>query len=216
MMNGYQNLCQKFLGIAFIVGPLLFILAALVFTVITVQHGSELEAQERLYTEGFFMSYAVILFIPIYLELARLLGQHCPRYGLLCAVLGLFGMAAAVLAATARIWQLTFIRAGINESVWDLLAATPELMPLALLAPFGPLTNALLGIGLLRVPAFPRWSAVLLIVGGISFVLAQAVGIAITFFYPLATIAWFVALAPLGWRYLTGRVTSFEAAAALS
>ncbi|MCA9874652.1 MAG: hypothetical protein KC441_13375 [Anaerolineales bacterium] len=205
-MNRYQNLYQKFLGIAFIVGPLLFVLAALVFTLITMQLGFELEAQEQLYIEGIIMSYAVILFIPIYLELARLLGQRYPRYGLICAVLGLFGMATAVLAATARIWQLTFLRAGVNESVWDLIETTPEMMPIALLAPFGPLTTLLLGIGLLRVPTFPRWSALLLIVGGISFVLAQAAGIAIAFFYPLATIAWFVALAPLGWRIWAGRV----------
>ena len=40
-MNRYQHLYQKFLGIAFIVGPLLFVLAALVFTTITMQHGIE-------------------------------------------------------------------------------------------------------------------------------------------------------------------------------
>lgn len=214
-MNRYQNGYRKLLGIAFIAGPLLFVLAALVFTVITMQHGLELEAQERLYSEGILMGYALIVFIPIYLDLARLVGQRFPRYGLFCAVLGLFSMAAGVLAATARIWQLTFIRAGVNESVWDLLGATPEIMPIALLAPLGPLTSLLLGIGLLRVPTFPRRSAALLIVGGISFPLAQAVGLAIRFFYPLATIAWFVALAPLGWRYLTDRVANFEAAAAL-
>ena len=211
-MNRYQHLYRKFLGIAFIVGPLLFVLAALVFTVITRQYGFGLEAQERLYTEGIIMSYALITFIPIYLELARTLGQRFPGYGLVCAVLGLFGMAAGVLAGTARIWQLTFIRAGVNESVWDLLATTPEIMPIALLAPFGPLTTVLLGIGLLRVPAFPRRSAVLLIVGGTSFVIAQGAAIAIAFFYPLATMAWFVALAPLGWRYLTEKVANFEVA----
>jgi hypothetical protein len=67
------------------------------------------------------------------------------------------------------------------------------------------LTQKALGIGLLRVPTFPRGSSALLIVAGIGFVMAQAGGIAITFFYPLATIAWLIALAPLGWRYLRGK-----------
>lgn len=44
-MSRYQHLYQKFLGVAFVLGPLLFVLAALVFTVITRQHGFELEAQ---------------------------------------------------------------------------------------------------------------------------------------------------------------------------
>lgn len=161
-------------------------------------------------TPGSQERYAVIKLASVLLvfpELGRILGQHFPRYGLVCTVLGLFGMATAVLAATARIWQLTFLRAGVNESVWDLLAATPELMPVGLLAPLGPLTAVFLGIGLLRVPAFPHWSAALLIVGGISFVISQGAAVAITFLCPLATIAWFVALAPLGWRIWTGRVS---------
>ena len=211
-MNRYQNLYQKFLGIAFIVGPLIFLLAALEFVRITAQLGFELAAQEQLYREGILMSYAVILFIPIYLELARLLGQDFPRYAIVCAVLGLFGMAVAIVAATARIWQLTFINAGVNESVWDLLAGTPQIMAVALLGPLGPLTSLLLGICLLRVPTFSRWQAALLIVAGIAFVMAQAGGVAINFLYPLATVAWFVALTPMGWRILMGKTVEGQLA----
>lgn len=209
-MNSYQSLYRKFLGIAFIAGPLLFVMAA-VYLVITINRfGTDVEAfGPQGYLEGILMSFAVILFIPIYLELARLLGQHSPRYGLLCAVSGLFGMAASVLPATARIWQLTFLRAGINEEVWDLLGTTPEIMPIALFGLLAPLTSLLLGIGLLRVPSYSRWTAVSLIVAGISFLMAQVTGTDALFillvFYPLATVAWLVALAPMGWRYLTDR-----------
>ena len=177
------------MGIAFFVGPLLFLLAALVFVVDTLQVSSEIEFQEKQHIEGILLTYAAILFIPICLELARWLGQHFPAYGLVCAVLGLFGWAAAVIPATARIWQLIFNRAGVVESVWDLMETTPEILPVALLALFGPLTSLLLGIGFLRVAPFPRWSAAFLIVAGISFVSAQAASVATAFFYPLATIA---------------------------
>lgn len=64
-MKGYQNLYQKFLCIVFITGPLLFILAAIIFIVIIIQYGFELEAQERLFYEGIIMGYVLILFIPI-------------------------------------------------------------------------------------------------------------------------------------------------------
>jgi hypothetical protein len=205
-MNAYQSLSRKAVGIAFMLGPLLFLVGSLYTTAIVLSLGEGLEAQGKLYLEGVLMSYAVILFIPVYLELARIMGAHLPRYGIICAGLGLFGMAAAVLAATARIWQLTFIRAGVLESVWDLLETTPEILPVALLAPFGPLASLLLGVGLLRVPSFSLWRAALLILAGFSFVMAQAVGIGFVIFYPIATIAWTIALVPLGWRYLSGEM----------
>lgn len=76
-------------------------------------------------------------------------------------------------ASPARIWQLTFLRAGVNESVWDLVKGTPELLSVAIFGPLLPLASLLLGIGLLGVPAFPGWSASLLIVAGMAFVIAQ-------------------------------------------
>jgi hypothetical protein len=79
----------------------------------------------------------------------------------------------------------------------------------ALLGVLGPLTSLFLGIGFLRVPNFSRWTAVLLMVAGISMVLAQNTGTdnlpVFLFFYPLATAAWLAALAPMGWRYLTDK-----------
>lgn len=48
--------------------------AALVFVMLTMRLRFELEAQAQLYREGILMGCTVILFIPIYLELARLLG----------------------------------------------------------------------------------------------------------------------------------------------
>lgn len=42
----------------------------------------------------------------------------------------------------------------------------------------------------------------------ILFIISQGAAIAIAFFYPLATAAWFIALVPLGWRYLTDKAAN--------
>lgn len=116
-MTAYQSLSRKAVGIAFMLGPLLFLVGSLYTIAIVLSLGEGLDALGILYPEGILMSYALILFIPVYLELAHLLGEHFPRYAIICAGLGLFGMGASVLAATARIWQVAFLRAGVQESV---------------------------------------------------------------------------------------------------
>lgn len=193
-MSRYQQLIRKAVGVAFIAGPALFVLAA----GIKLNVGTARES----FVEGILIGYGSILFVIIYLELADILGQEMPYFGFLCAVCGLVGMTAAMVPAAARIWQLAFIRNGIDQSVWVLMRETPELLALGALAPLGPLASVLLGLGFWRTRVLSHWTALLLIVAGLAFILAQAFQIGFLFFYPLATVAWFIALTPLGWRTL--------------
>ena len=194
MLSRYQQLVQKATAIAFILGPTMFVLAASVK--LSVAMGRES------FVEGVLVGYGSILFVVIYLELAGKLGKEMPYLGFACAVFGLVGMTAGMVPAAARIWESVFIQHGVNESIWVLLRETPKLLALGALAPFGPLTSILLGIGFWRVSIYSRWTAVLLITAGFAFILAQAFQIGLLFFYPLATVAWMVALAPMGWRSL--------------
>lgn len=194
-MSRYQQLIHRAVGTAFILGPMLFVLAA----------GEKLRVglERESFMEGVLIGYGSILFVVIYLKLAGRLGEEMPHLGFVCALSGLAGMTAAVMPASARIWQLVFLRHGVNESIWALIHATPEFLPLGMLAPLGPLTSILLGIGFWQTRALPRWIAALLILAGIAFVLAQAFRIGLLYLYPFATVAWLLALAPTGWRHLT-------------
>lgn len=195
MLSSYQQLTHRASAVAFMAGPALFVLAAGV----KLNVGLERES----FVEGILIGYGSILFVVIYLKLSEILGQERPFWGFACALLGLVGMTAAMIPAAARIWQLVFIRNGVTESVWVLMRETPELLMLGVLAPLGPLASVLLGLGLWRVSTFPRGTALLLVVAGAAFILAQGFQIGLLFFYPLATVAWFIALAPIGWRDLT-------------
>jgi hypothetical protein len=75
--------------------------------------------------------------------------------------------------------------------------------------------------GFLIKGGLPRWTAVLLILAPIVFVMGQGGDESIAWWqvnimYPLACVTYFAALAPIGWRMLAGAapVRSAEAAAA--
>ena len=61
-----------------------------------------------------------------------------------------------------------------------------------------------LKIGLLRLGRSLRWSGVLLIAGGVSFIIAQALLIGLQLFYPLAMVFLLAGSRSIGWRLLNG------------
>jgi hypothetical protein len=202
-MNTYQTLQQKALGLAFILGPLFLIVGAVIYLLgIGLNPG-----RAHSWIEGIFMTYGIILMIPIYFELARILGQRSPIFGIICAITGL-GWGIGVMGATNRLMQVELIRVGLNEDIFDLFNH-PGWMPVIIWMLLGMFTSLLLGIGLLWRGGIPRWAAVLLILATIFFVIGQATEdelglIGPTVFYPLACLSWLVALAPTGLRYLSG------------
>jgi hypothetical protein len=205
-MSRYQELRQRALGVAFLLGPILFIAAALVFVMGVNLNPDGVGSR----TEGLLGFYGAILFIPIYLELARMLGERRPVFGLITTVTGLLGASAAVVAYFDRIQRATLVAAGVDAALYETIINTmiPETLATGLNALLFPLTSILLGIGLLAGNAMPKWAAIALLVAGLCFVAAQATETAfgLRVLYPLACVLWLVVLAPIGLRYLSGSV----------
>jgi hypothetical protein len=136
-------------GLAFIVGPLLLVSAALSFRLgvgVTAYGVSS-------WVEGGLMSFAFLLFVPIYLHLARVLGQHAPRLGLVSAVTGL-GIGLGMIPASIRLTQVGLDQLGVDVALFSL--QPPGQMVLVLWMGLGLLTTILLGIGFLIYGGLPR------------------------------------------------------------
>ncbi len=76
-MNTYQQQWQKFLGFAFIVGPILYFIGTLFMPLGNLGIG------------GMIAPYGVTLLIPVFMEMGRWIGQAQPRFGFVCTVLAL-------------------------------------------------------------------------------------------------------------------------------
>ena len=209
-MNTYQKLLQKVLGLAFILGPALFTTAAITFVLgINVTPDGVGSV-----TEGVIGYYGAILFILIYLDLARLLGQKAPYFGIFCALTGLLGAACGVMAMGDRIQRGILVAAGVDEALYQTIRATetPALLAIGLVCLFFPLTSIFLGAGFLRTKTIPAWAAIALILAGICFAGGQATEtqFGLTVLYPLSGILWLAALAPIGLRYLAADSQAYE------
>ena len=210
-MNAYQTLQQKALGLAFILAPLLLVLggAAFVLGIGLTPFGTDSVVDVVLF------GYGAMLMIPVFLELARILGQRAPVFGLICAVAGLF-WAFFEIPVTLKLVQMDIIDAGLNQSIWAIAGVHPAWLPIfPIVVLIGHIAPLLLGIGLLWKGGIPRWAAGLLIVGAILLVIGVGGGAEIAFWqtgivYPLATVAFLAALAPIGLRYLAGGSQVYE------
>ena len=203
-MNTYETLQQKALGLAFVLAPLLMVIgsAAYVLGIGLTPFGTDS------WVDGVFAAYGFLLMIPVTFELARILGQRAPVFGLICAILGL-GWGMSTVAAALKIVQMGIVNAGLNESIWTVMETAPGsllLMLPSLLAFVGFLA---LGAGLLWKGGIPRWAAVLMIAGSVLAFVGVAGGAEIAAWQtkvlaPLATVAYLAALASIGLGYLAG------------
>lgn len=190
---------RSFLSVAFYAGPVLLALSMIAFT---LQIGM-LPSMKASWVEGIFGSFALIFFVPIYLELARQLAATHRRTGITAMFTGLFGAVVGFGMEFLRVLEFSLRQRGAGDAVWNAFAADPggELLVVALFGPLFPITSILLGVGFLRAKTLPTWIAASLIVAGIGFPLAQVAewewGFRLT--YPVACMLWAVAL-PSAWR----------------
>jgi hypothetical protein len=202
IMSRFDQLQHKLLGIAFIVGPLLLVMGAAAFLL-----GIGLSSYGvSSWVEGVFMLLAFLIFVPIYLHLAALMGKRAPVFGLICTITGL-GIGFGMLPAFSRIVQEGLDQIGVDVGLFSL--QPPGQLVLVLWMGLGLLTTILLGIGFLIKGGLPRWTAVLLILAPIVFIMGQGGDESIAWWqvnvmYPLGCVTYFAALAPIGWRMLAG------------
>ncbi|MBL8046066.1 MAG: hypothetical protein JNL09_05970 [Anaerolineales bacterium] len=209
----YKNLVNRLQGLACILGPLLGLLAALAF----------LAGQQAL--EGVIGYYGMILFIPLYLALAGIIGQQMPIYGLLCIILGLFAGAFGPFGLAMRVVYVALVRAEVPSAVsagnFDAAMATlfyahPEFVLMGILGLLWPLTHVINGIGLLRLGRSSIGSGLFLIAGGVCFFIAQALAIELPVLYPLAMALLLAGSAPIGWQLLKSGPSDFAHSNSLS
>lgn len=199
-MTTYDRYKQRITGLAFILAPLLMIGAAIgVVLEIGINEGGN-ESQ----MDALLVGYSIIFFIPVFLTLADILGKQAPKLALFCAITGILGVAGGLGAAFTRFFEAIILESGgtIEETVFD-IEFPAAMMPLAIGALFFPITLIILGFALLRSDGVSTLSAGFLIIGGVLFIMAQAAEIALEVTYPLAGVAWLIALAPIGWQYLS-------------
>ena len=127
-------------------------------------------------------------------------------------LLGEFRGSSGSHAFAARAMQMGMINAGLHEDIMTVLEAMPGLLVLMLPSLLSIIGLLLLGIGLLWKGGIPRWAAGLLIVGAVLFFVGVNGGAEFTekSLTLLSHLAFLIALAPIGLRYLAGDSQAYE------
>src|SRR5688572_1183258 len=152
---------KSLLRFAFVAGPLLMTIASLVYL-----SGAGLSPnQKSSYLEGIIGCYGIVLFIPVYWELSRVLAGSRKALASITYITGLLGPATGFTHMYGRIFEYELRMHGVSEQVWQSFYANPgsELLSVALLGPLFPLTSVLLGIGLWLSRRLPVWMCIGLI-----------------------------------------------------
>ena len=195
-MNRYQQLMQKFLGFAFIVGPILYFIGSLFMPLGNLGIG------------GMIAPFGVALLIPVFMEIGRWIGQKQPRFGFVCTILALMSTAGntAAMFAWATSEALTNDLALTSEEVFLYSSNDPYIFAFFMMAVLFPFMTMLMAVGLWRNHLGPRWVPALFVIGGISFLIFVVGGYLEETLYPLPIFIWLVALVPLGRRISTGGI----------
>lgn len=198
-----SSLQHTLLKIAFVAGPILLFLSALSFALgIGI-----LPPGVSSWVEGLFGSYALMLFVPIYLSLAGRLSETNRKLGAIATIAGLCGAVTGFSLELLRVIEFGLRQHGVGDAAFQSYYANPgwEFLIVALLGPLFPITSIILGAGFLKARTLPAWAATGLIIAGVFFPLAQVLewewGFKVT--YPLACTIWAVVLPYVGLRHIT-------------
>jgi hypothetical protein len=194
---------HRLLRFAYVAGPVLLAAGALSYVLgITI-----IPPGKTGYVEGVLGCFALMLFVPIYLDLGTRLSRRLRILGAVTLVTGLAGAVTGYGMELLRVTEYSLRLHGASDALWNDWYAHMgmEYISVAIFGPLFPLTSILLGAGFLRSGQLPRWIAASLIAAGIGFPLGQALGIdwALKITYPAACLAWCAALGAIGTRYLT-------------
>ncbi|MCC7503719.1 MAG: hypothetical protein IT259_00400 [Saprospiraceae bacterium] len=196
---------QKLLRIAFVLGPFLLVLSALSF----VLGIGLIPPGITSFVEGIFGSFALILFVPVYLQLSAMLSRTHKILGSVTSVTGLAGAVVGFSMEFMRVIEYSLRQYGAGDGVWASFYGQPnaEFLLIALMGPLFPITSVLLGIGFWQAKSLPRWIAACLLAAGIGFPLAQVLELewAPKVTYPMACILWLLSLSVVGLRFLSDK-----------
>jgi hypothetical protein len=147
--------------------------------------------------EGVLGVFALAAFVPVYLVLANRLSMSRPRLAAVARVTGLVGTVAGVTWESLRVFSQGLVESGMtpDQAQRFLDEQLTYSWPLTVSVLF-PLTSVLLGVALAG-RGLPRWQGYALAGGGLGFVTAQALVLAIDVTYPIGAALWVVALVPL-------------------
>lgn len=170
----YTRFAQRAMGLACFLAPTLFLLAFLVYLP-KLAPGYLFAPPEQAHAslnrlEFNFISYeANILLIPAFFALTYVVGQRAPRLAIACVVMGLYGLAVLITSANLDVNFSIATQAGTPVE-WDFFQkngpnALQLVMGLPIVLYF--LANILLGVGVFRTGALPRWLGAVLIVAGL-------------------------------------------------
>jgi len=195
-MPKYQQLMQKFLGFACIVGPLLFVIGTLFLPLGNQGIG------------GMIAPYGVALLIPVFMEIGRWIGQVQPHYGFVCTVLALLTTASSTAAMFTWATSEALVNdlALTHEEIGLYIGNDPYIFPFAILSALFPIMIMLLAVGLWRNHIGPRSVPALFVVGAVAFLIFGVGGYMEGTMFPVPVFIWLLALLPMGWRLWTGEM----------
>lgn len=199
---------RKLLGWAFILGPLLTLLASLVWLIgLGVNPGVMAWGS---YLEGLIGYFGFILLIPVFLALAYYLGKYVPRYAAIVSVIALIGFAGGgVMNMVFRVIIHDFVNVGVTENMLAQMVKNWEegnalALILILTGPFGPISSIMLGIGFL-INKLSRTQGWLFILAGLVFMSGQLFQILPEVGYPVGNFLWTIVLIPMGIKLISGQ-----------
>lgn len=204
-MNRYEKLHARFSGVALIVAPLLLFFASVIKA---AGIGSSTGRWYDSWVESVVTFLGMSLLIVALLALSRIAGSKQPVLGIICAIFGVLGTSAAFFPTAIRGIGARALAAGISMDQLDILfggSDVPVSGPPNLIAPFLLLfflSLILLAFGLWRINEVPRYSSILLPTGAVLFMVAQSPFEVIVIAYVASTVAWLLAMAPIGIRLL--------------
>jgi hypothetical protein len=195
---------RRFVGGAMLAAPLLMAAGAALFVADVGVTPAPFD--DGSWVEGVLGVFALAAFVPVYLVLANRLSVCRPRLAAVARVTGLVGTVAGVTWESLRVFSQGLVDSGMtpDQAQRFLDEQLHYSWPLTVSVLF-PLTSVLLGVALAG-HGLPRWQGYALAGGGLGFVTAQALLLAIHVTYPIGAALWVVALVPLGVETLRHRV----------